>query len=146
MTCTANCATRPWRFRQDLIRTRRPLKLPPDDFNSPVFTFTTETYESFYLHSQDRVTLSRPHRTALPCFVHKLKGSGDYPIIGVELPAKTHHFTQAYAPRSFRLVTFVVSSPRPCSAPTTCDGVCVHTTATNNIFNGDPEESRHPNL
>ena len=95
MRCTANCATRPWRFRQDLIPTRRPFKSPPGNFSSPVFTFTTETYESFYLHSQDRATLSRPHRTALPCFVHKLKGSGDYPIIGVELSAKTHHFTQA---------------------------------------------------
>lgn len=88
----------PWHFRQDLIPTRRPFKSPPGDFSSPVFTFTTETYESFYLHSQDRATLSRPHRTALPCFVHKLKGSGDYPIIGVELPAKTHHFTQASTP------------------------------------------------
>ena len=97
-TCTANCATRPWRFRQDSIPTRRPFKSPPGNFSSPVFTFTTETYESFYLHSQDRATLNRPHRTVLPCFVHKLKGSGDYPIIGVELPAKTHHFAQAYGP------------------------------------------------
>ena len=52
----------------------------------------------------------------------------------MELSAKTHHFTQASAPRSFRLVTLVVISPRPCSAATTCDSVCVHTTATNNIY------------
>ena len=51
--------------------------------------------------------------------------------ISVELSAKTHHFTQASAPRSFRLGNIVVISPRPCSAPTTCEGVCVHTTATN---------------
>ena len=39
---------------------------------------------------------------------------------------------------SFRLGVFVVSLLRPCSAITTCDSVCVHTTATNNIlFNGE---------
>ena len=74
---------------------------------------------------------SRPVKLgALP-----LKLPRGYINIGVELSAKTHHFMQAYAPRSFRLVTLVVISPRPCSATTTCDSVCVHTTATN-IFMG----------
>lgn len=36
---------------------------------------------------------------------------------------------------SFRLVTNVIYSPRPCSsAATTCDSGCVHITATNNIY------------
>ena len=117
MRCTTNCATRPWHFRQDLIPTRRTFKSPPGDFSSPVFTSTTETYESFYLHSQDRATLSRPHRTALLCFVHKLKGSGDYPIIGVELPAKAHHFTQAstlwFIQTGYRRHRFTASLLRP---------------------------------
>ena len=56
---------------------------------------------------------------------------GKINTISVELSAKIHHFTQASAPRSFRLVTTVIVSPRPCSAPMTWEGVCVRTTPTN---------------
>jgi len=78
-------------------------------------------------------TLSAPY-DEVPDSMLRLLHDIIYDILAWNCPLRLTTLRKLLPFGSFRLTTLVVISPRPCSAPTTCDSVCVHTTATNNIY------------